>query len=76
MMDEKDGRDNDVIRFPQSRVTPGGGNPITVLGFGRMAGIFGVPERQTTGHWCSRCRGVWYGYVLDVDCPVCGNRHG
>jgi hypothetical protein len=24
------------------------------------------------GHWCSRCRGIWYGYLLEVACPVCG----
>lgn len=73
-----DGEDGaSVIRFPQSRVTPAGSKePARNLGFGRMAGILGVPDRQTTGHWCSRCQGIWYGYLLEVDCPACGNRHG
>jgi hypothetical protein len=72
---EKD-RTASVIRFPQSRVAPGAIRPAKHLGLGRMASILGTPERQTTGHWCSRCQGIWYGYLLEVDCPVCGNRHG
>jgi len=67
----------DVIRFPQSRVLPAGaGKPVKHLGLGRMAEVIGAPESQTTGHWCSRCQGIWYGYLLEVACPVCGNRHG
>lgn len=66
-----------VIRFPQSRVAPAGADkPLKVLGFGKMATLLGVPQEQTTGHWCSRCQGLWYGYLLEVACPVCGNRHG
>lgn len=34
-----------------------------------------LPE-QTNGHWCSRCQGIWFGYTLEVECPVCGNRRG
>jgi len=71
------GRASPVIQFPQSRVSPpGAGKPVKQLGPGRMASLIGAPERQTTGHWCSRCRGIWYGYPLEVACPVCGNRHG
>lgn len=46
------------------------------LGFGAMAKLLGPPIEQTTGHWCSRCQGIWYGYLLEVACPACGNRHG
>lgn len=67
----------DVVRFPQSRVIPaGGGQPSRQLGTSQFAARFGAPERQATGHWCSHCRGIWYGYLLEVACPVCGNRHG
>ncbi len=67
----------DMVRFPQSRVRVGSsGQPCKQLGTSALCGQFGWPDRQTTGHWCSRCRGVWFGYLLEVTCPVCGNRHG
>lgn len=64
-----------VICFPQSRVLPSGhAEPTRYLGFGAMATAIGAPEHQATGHWCSRCKGIWYGYLLEVTCPACGNR--
>ncbi|ODR98214.1 hypothetical protein AUC69_09900 [Methyloceanibacter superfactus] len=66
-----------VLRFPQSRVRlPGSEEPVKLIGTRALAGTLGAPSEQTTGHWCSRCRGIWYGYLLDVTCPACGNRHG
>jgi hypothetical protein len=66
-----------VVRFPFSRTlpksSPGG---FTDLGTGAMARHLGMRENGMTGHWCSRCRGVWFGYALEVECPRCGNRHG
>jgi hypothetical protein len=65
-----------VIRFPQSRVRlPGSSEPARELGTSSLVQSLGVVE-QATGHWCSHCRGIWYGYLLEVACPVCGNRHG
>lgn len=64
-----------IVRFPQSRVRlPGSGEPVKALGTSGLAARLGAPVEQTTGHWCSRCRGIWYGYLLEVACPVCGNR--
>lgn len=67
----------EVLRFPFSReppnATPGG---FTDLGTGALAKHLGMRPGQMTGHWCSRCRGVWFGYALEVECPRCGNRHG
>jgi len=77
--DNDDNSDNNppVIRFPQSRVrVPGSAEPMKELGTGPLAASLGAPVEQTTGHWCSRCQGIWYGYLLEVTCPVCGNRHG
>jgi hypothetical protein len=66
-----------VVRFPQSRVAlPGSKEPLNILGTSPLAGVLGAPSEQTTGHWCSHCRGIWYGFLLEVACPVCGNRHG
>ncbi len=73
---DKTPRDGEVIRFPQSRVGVGGKKPFKQLGTSLFSARFGSPERQATGHWCSRCRGIWWGYLLEVTYPVCGNRHG
>ena len=68
---------NQVIRFPQSRVTPAGSSQqLRELGYGTLSELIGIPREQTTGHWCSRCQGIWFGYLLEVACPNCGNRHG
>ena len=80
-MTEKQGSGKDgagaIVRFPQSRVRPARSHDAAKdLGPSQLVRQFGSPERQETGHWCSRCRGIWYGYPLEVACPVCGNRHG
>ncbi len=67
----------DVISFPYSRVAPRHAcEPESPVVYGALAELIGVPHEQTTGHWCSNCRKIWYGYLLEVACPTCGNRHG
>jgi hypothetical protein len=68
---------DDPAQFPQSRTSP----PATRggfkdLGITPLARQLGLTEEQTNGHWCSRCQGIWFGYTLEAECPVCGNRHG
>ena len=46
------------------------------LGTTKLARQLGLTDEQTNGHWCSRCRGIWFGYTLEAECPICGNRHG
>lgn len=46
------------------------------LGITPLARQLELTEEQTNGHWCSRCQGIWYGYTLETQCPVCGNRRG
>jgi hypothetical protein len=46
------------------------------LGSSDLARTLGAPARQGTGHWCSHCRGIWFGYPLEVACPRCGSRQG
>ena len=46
------------------------------IGVTPLAHQLGLSEDQTNGHWCSRCQGIWYGYTLETECPVCGNRRG
>jgi len=66
-----------VAPFPHSRVspptTPGGTRE---LGTGALARQLGVPVEVLSGHWCSRCQGIWYGLLLEVQCPACGGRNG
>ena len=66
-----------TLPFPYSRLTP----PATPGGF-RDLGVTPLPSQlgltteQTNGHCCSRCSGIWFGYTLETECPVCGNRKG
>jgi rubrerythrin len=46
------------------------------LGSTPLAKQLGLSDEQMNGHWCSRCEGIWFGYTLEVECPVCGNRRG
>ena len=46
------------------------------LGVTPLAIQLGLADEQTNGHWCSRCEGIWFGYTLEAECPVCGNRKG
>lgn len=66
-----------VTAFPHSRSrpsgTPGGFRDLGITSLARQLGL--TPE-QMNGHWCKRCRGIWFGYTLEVECPVCGNRDG
>jgi hypothetical protein len=68
--------DRNVIRFPFSRVRTKDEAPITDLGLTPLSRQIGSPGRSAMGHWCSRCKGIWYSYFLESECPSCGNRHG
>ena len=46
------------------------------LGITPLARQLGLSTEQTNGHWCSRCAGIWFGYTLEAQCPVCGSRKG
>ncbi len=75
---DEDGRGSaEVVPFPHSRTTPAGtAGGFKQLGIGAMARHLNMRESQMTGHWCSRCVGMWFGYAFEVECPQCGNRHG
>ncbi len=70
--------DPEEPKLPELRlnVSLPGFRPYRELGLGKLAQQLGIPDRQLTGHWCSRCDGIWFGYLLEVECPVCGNRSG
>ena len=70
----------DEVFLLQSPVFDDDGNAVETayrdLGITPLAKQLGLKPEQTNGHWCSRCRGIWFGYTLETQCPVCGNRHG
>ncbi|MEO1281332.1 MAG: hypothetical protein AAFV69_06315 [Pseudomonadota bacterium] len=77
MSDDNNSDANRVIKFPQSRVAGTSRNrPINELGLTERAKAVDQGGQGTHGHWCSQCRGVWYGRPGEVECPVCKNRHG
>ena len=67
--------DEFVFLFPSERGTDDESWFID-LGETPLAKQLGLRPEQTNGHWCSRCEGIWFGYTLEVECPVCGNRRG
>jgi hypothetical protein len=60
----------------ESSGTPAPSARLNELGVTSLAHQLGLADTQTNGHWCSRCQGIWYGYTLEVECPICGNRQG
>lgn len=66
----------EIVSFPYSRVRPNPTSDLERATFGTLAREIGLPIEQTTGHWCSYCRKIWFGYLLEVACPTCGSRQG
>ena len=69
-------RTGNIVDMPFSRRPPSTRAKARNLGLTELARRFDPSGRNTRGHWCSRCRGIWYGCLLEVECPACGNRHG
>ena len=71
------GGDTESQKFLRSLLAPGGAmGGHRELGTTPLARRLGLPDDQLAGHWCSRCQGIWYGCMLEAECPVCGNRRG
>ncbi len=65
-----------VIRFPQSKTKPKTSRQAPRdLGLSQLAQKLNA-SASLKGHWCSRCKGIWYGYGGECECPACGNRNG
>ncbi|MAT51026.1 MAG: hypothetical protein CME32_19200 [Gimesia sp.] len=75
--DDDNANSTEVVRFPHSRTRPASSQDgIRELGNSKMAQQLGRVQPNLKGHWCSRCKGIWYGFVGECECPVCGNRNG
>jgi len=71
------GEGAEILCFPQSRVPGKSKNrQIKDLGLSPLAKQLAASGTAPHGHWCSRCKGIWYGRGGEVQCPVCANRHG
>ncbi len=69
--------DRDSQSFLRSLVSPQRALGVSrELGSTPLARRLGLTDEQMSGHWCSRCQGIWYGWPLEVECPRCGNRGG
>jgi len=66
----------EIVPFPFSRVKPNRSLDVEGVAYGTLARQIGIPVEQTTGHWCSYCQKIWFGYLLEVACPTCGSRQG
>lgn len=65
-----------IISFPQSRTKPKTSQPESrELSLSKLAQKLNAGA-SLKGHWCSQCKGIWYGYGGECECPVCGNRNG
>ena len=72
--DPQDRQAQEFLRAVISPAQPAGGH--RELGTTPLAQQLGLTDEQLGGHWCGRCEGIWYGCMLEVQCPRCGNRHG
>lgn len=72
--EESDGKAAAFVRALVSPSRPLAGH--RELGITALARQLGLKDDQLGGHWCSRCQGIWYGCMLEVECPACGNRQG
>jgi hypothetical protein len=44
------------------------------LGLTPLSKSLGPMPNSPKGHWCSTCQGIWYSYVGEARCPVCGGK--
>ncbi|PTM49293.1 hypothetical protein [Phreatobacter oligotrophus] len=44
------------------------------LGLTEISKAMGPQARGAKGRWCDTCKGIWYSFVHETHCPVCGQR--
>lgn len=75
--EKKPSKSSDIVSFPQSRTLPkkskGGYKD---LGLSELTQAGGHSQPSLKGHWCNRCKGIWFGFAGECECPQCGNRNG
>ena len=44
------------------------------LGLTELSKAANSTGKGAKGHWCKNCKGIWYSYFFEAECPVCGSR--
>jgi hypothetical protein len=74
MSGESEG-DGKVIRLPPaSRRWPRPTSGVRDLGQTPLSKALGPTKTEPKGHWCDRCKGIWYSRLGEARCPICGSR--
>lgn len=76
-----------IVNFPFSKTRPASKEKVAYKG--RSVKDLGLTDlsqalqngtnsinKSPKGRWCSNCKGIWYTYFFEVQCPKCGNRKG
>lgn len=64
-----------VLSFPgPGKRWPRPSGPMRNLGLTPLSKALGPVPISPRGHWCDRCRGVWFSHFGEARCPVCGGR--
>jgi hypothetical protein len=67
---------DNVVPLRFSRMNYSRQESLQDLGPTELTRMAGKGLSGTHGHWCGRCKGIWYSAFGEVECPVCRNRHG
>ncbi len=64
-----------LVKFPFSKsgVSKSTAQPRN-LGLTKLSLELRREGKGARGHWCKSCKGIWYTYLFEVECPVCGQR--
>ncbi|MBL4629545.1 MAG: hypothetical protein JKY00_16200 [Roseicyclus sp.] len=69
------GGEKSVVPFPFSRSGVAKTRQLARnLGLTELSAKAKRSGRGAKGHWCRSCKGIWYSYFFEVECPVCGRR--
>lgn len=72
---EDDTNTANLVQFPFSRSgLSKRAQPTRNLGLTNLSQSVNPSGKGAKGHWCKDCKGIWYTYFLEVECPVCGRR--
>jgi len=71
----KSSKTQKIIPFPCSKISPKKTLPC-FQDLGDSPRSKAISDSCKTGHWCSRCQGIWYGAASECECPICKNRNG
>lgn len=72
---QDDDKDANLVRFPFSKSgVSKSASRAPNLGLTKLSREVNPEGKGAKGHWCKSCKGIWYSYFLEVECPVCGRR--